>query len=130
MNPDQLDLARRLAAHPRFEWRSGMRAMYDPAPFCYGTDRIDEDGWRPDHCDYIGRPDGWPDAKREAWPDLTDAATGGVLLDVLRPGYLEYFPEEHIWLTRKKPAPDAPYHVGKALAEACARALLAEWGEG
>lgn len=131
MNPEQLDLARRLAAHPRFQWRRGMAALYDPAPYCHGADRIDEDGWRPEHCDYIALPNGWPDAKREAWPDLTDAATGGVLWGMAgmpgvgpcRAGMVTVSQ----WTRGEKPRL-LPYD-GATLAEACARALLAEWGE-
>lgn len=126
MNPDQLDLARRLAARTQFKQLMFYRE--DGGKAVAASDHESGLGrgvpLLQDHNHKLGQP------PSSDWiPDLTDAATGGVLLDMLRPGYLEYFPEEHIWLTRKKPAPDAPYHAGKALAEACARALLAEWGD-
>lgn len=137
MNPDQLDLARRLAAHPRFDWLRGMAAIESPPPPSTNCQPGDT-AWRildesPDLVAVTSELDiheapHMPSAFAMAIPDLTDAATGGVLLDMLRPGHLEYFPEEHVWLTRKKSVLNVPYHAGKTLAEACARALLAEWG--
>lgn len=127
MNDEQLDLARRLAAHPRFQWRRGAQPVYEPAPFVWGRlDRVEEDGWNPQHCDDIALPDGWPDAKREAYPDLTDAATGGVLLDVLGPGWTVI---TRIGKVDAHPTGCAgpPGVSGATVAEACARALLAEW---
>ena len=130
MNDEQKELARRLAAHPRWVWRRGVQPEYSLAPFVWRCERVEEDGWNPQHCDDIALPDGWPGAKREAWPDLTDAATGGVLLDMLGAGrcvvrdrYLDGVGDE--WTVGRG------NHGGRGttLAEACARALLAEWGE-
>lgn len=63
MDADLVELARRLVAHPRWEWRRGAIAQ----------------GRR-------GLPDAWFRVIGE-WsedpPDLTDAATGGVLLGML-----------------------------------------------
>ena len=61
-------------------------------------------------------------------PDLTDAATGGVLLDMLGDGWLAV--RARGWGVYKPGSPiNPPRHHGATLAEACARALLAEWGE-
>lgn len=121
MTDEQRDLARRLAAHPRWVWRRGVLALFEPAPYCYGELRIEEDGWTPTWCDDIAQPNGWPDVKRVAWPDLTDAATGGVLWEMA--GRLE--------VTATKESVRVGLHdaTGSTLAEACARALLAEWGD-
>ena len=132
MTPDQLDLARRLAAHPRFVWRRGAQPVYEPAPFVWGRlDRVEEDGWNPQHCDYIALPNGWPDAKREAYPDLTDAATGGVLLDMVRALFVEVemsMNKDGFGLNCWRSFGRLVGFTGATLAEACARALLAEWG--
>lgn len=61
-------------------------------------------------------------------PDLTDAATGGVLLDMLGDGWLAV--RARGWGVHKPGSPiSPPRHHGETLAEACARALLAEWGD-
>ena len=61
-------------------------------------------------------------------PDLTDAATGGVLLDMLGDGWLAVCARG--WGVHKPGSPiSPPRHHGETLAEACARALLAEWNE-
>lgn len=140
MNPDQLDLARRLAEHPRFEWRRGMVAI----------ESLPSGNWQPgdyewrilvgvphvaavtsEHC--IHEAPYMPAAFAKACPDLTDAATGGVLLDMLGDGWNT---ERYLagtgasaWTARKRGSWDHPTHNGLTLAEACARALLAEWGE-
>ena len=137
MNDEQRDLARRLAAHPRFEWRDGMAALEDPP----------SSNWQPGDREWriiTGAPDlsavtaegdvheapYMPSTFARAVPDLTDAATGGVLLDMLGAGrcvvrdrYLDGVGDE--WTVGRG------NHGGRGttLAEACARALLAEWGE-
>jgi len=83
MNEEQTKLAKQLAAHPRFEWRAGMRPVFIPSPFVWSIDRVAEDGWRPSSCDDIQLDGGYPDGKREAWPDLRDDATAGCLLVML-----------------------------------------------
>lgn len=68
-------------------------------------------------------------------PDLTDDSTGGILLGMLGPGYLTECAEKArgcVWSVRLRGyilKEAAVVHVGGTLAEACARALLAEWGE-
>lgn len=136
MNDEQKELARRLAAHPRWVWRRGVLPVYECAPYVWRHERVEEDGWNPQYCDDIAMPNGWPDAKREAWPDLTDAATGGVLAGMLGPGWVFECCTSSGGATKWKAylrgyilAKDAAVHCGATLAEACARALLAKWGE-
>lgn len=110
MNDEQKELARRLARC----------SQYKPEPVT---------------ADYTRRLCGTRvvrDVDGALIPDLTDAATGGVLLDMLGPGWGS---------TRDRRVADLPesfrvYPVGAGsawsgdtLAEACARALLAKWGE-
>lgn len=82
MNEQQLIVARELADHLNFTWRKGLLPVYECAPYVWRHERVEEDGWNPQYCDDIAMPDGWPDVKREAWPDLTDAGTGGVLWEM------------------------------------------------
>ena len=141
MNPDQLDLARRLAAHPRFEWRRGMAAL-ESSPS--GNWQPGDYEWRilsgaPDLAAVTSEHDiheapYMPSAFGRAYPDLTDAATGGVLLHILGPGYeLAHYSRPtgtmSLWVVKLRGRPDAIQYAGCTLAEACARALLAEWGE-
>lgn len=136
MNTEQLDLARRLAAHPRFEWCAGMLALENPS----------SGHWQPG--DYVwrivtGAPDVMallsegdvheapymPSSFLEAVPDLTDDATGGVLLVVLGGGLVLYRSALYpLWSARRNDGKSIE-HLGSTLAEVCARALLAEWGE-
>lgn len=69
------DLARRLVAHPRWEWWAGMRATW---PDDSRPSRRCEHGWASDY------------SAKERWhtddgatPDITDDATAGVLLGLL-----------------------------------------------
>lgn len=123
MNPDQLDLARRLAAHPRFELRAGMRLLsdvVDPAIVVSVSDGwvlfvIDDETLRLER-----------DAATEEgdYLDLTDAATGGVLWEMAgRP----LVGPKGDGVTVAKSEPRFTPHDGATLAEACARALLAKW---
>lgn len=120
MATELVELARQLAAHPKWEWRSGMS---------------DGTGYR-----YLVH------SKRGVWitppvelPDLADFATCGCLLEMLaaelpdpnevalegRPGcswlvsILEFKPEESVC---------ERVHCGTTPGEALARALLAVWG--
>lgn len=114
MSPADLDLARELAAHPRWEWRAGMRIVsrFDGALL-----------WRRAEGDLAIHPD-WG---TEPVPDLHDptGATAGVLLAMLR----EATPDVVVsvvyaggWLC------DPGEHEGPTLGVAVARALLAAWG--
>ena len=137
MTPAQLDLARQLAALPGFRWGAGMLAR-DPAHDYRSVRVLGAADWahsegvmRPTRTgftvDYQMRQGGPPPLPSRAWlPDLTDDATGGVLLG---------------WLAGMKLRPTAGRHsdgrwdvgldfdstwpTGTTLAEACARALVA-----
>lgn len=146
MNEEQLRLARELAGHPKFKWQAGMLAR----------ERSPTGNWQPG--DYEWRiVDGEPDLSAVtsegdlheapnmpvgfvwAHPDLTDDATGGVLLGMLDDGHVAMGPEkvqrgsapaERLWIVKTYVAPGAlgaPYCLGVTLAEACARVLLAVW---
>jgi len=129
MNPEATDLARRLCAHPRFEWASGM---------------LDSGGWR---VLYVDPDDGLPRVAMEseqAWsaegpPDLDDAATAGVLLAMLGPCWVvsagSVHSEDRFVI---EPATDrglGQIEYGEVvlcaptLGEALALALLAVWGD-
>ena len=111
------DLARTLAAHPRFRWAAGMRAV----------------GRR-------GLPDAWMRVEEplarlsgewaQATPDLADAATAGVLLDMLA----DAMPLRAVQVVRERPNLGTPYrwwvesYTGSVLGEAAGLALLALWG--
>lgn len=142
MNDEQRDLARRLAAHPRWVWRRGVLALEDPL----------SGNWQPGDREWriiTGAPDVsavtseneihetpyMPSAFARAVPDLTDAATGGVLLDMLdytRFGWLVTIGVKHgvrRWAVYERGDAEPGMGWCPTLAEACARALLAEWGE-
>jgi hypothetical protein len=129
MNDEQMKVARELAGHSRFEWRAGMKpCAAELALFVWKLDRVEEDGWNPQHCDDIALPQGWPDAKREAWPDLTDDATGGVLLGMLGDWWAVRIVKGGV--TVRPSGQGERSHLsrsGATLAEACARVLLAAW---
>lgn len=127
------DFARRLASHPRWEWRAGMLAV---APRPYPLD------------DVISRCDGgrgWA-AYPGSIPDLIDPATAGVLLAMLDEAV------EHANIETERTTPDQTsepccdwtvrvcqwngadwdsLHIETAptLGEACARALIEVWHE-
>lgn len=112
MNPDQLDLARRLAASDEFVNRA--------APIHPGRSRS-LDGMK-----VILASDAPGSA---AIPDLTDDATGGVLLGMLGGGWISYRSVTRASWSVRLAGGESPEYLGTSLAEACARALLAEWGE-
>ena len=127
MNDEQLDLARRLAAHPRFELRAGMRLLDHETPWVVLSVRDGRVTFAMDEVTDLPINLALSSGDRL---DLTDAATGGVLLDMLGSGYLveRFSPEVGVpWSVRRYDFDDGPFYVGKSLAEACARALLAEW---
>lgn len=116
MSPADLDLARELAAHPRWEWRAGMRIVsrFDGALL-----------WRRAEGDLAIHPD-WG---TEPVPDLDDPATAGVLLAMLPPGRWtwETMGGRHAVWNTDDIRPDRVSR-GPTLASAAARALLAAWG--
>lgn len=122
------DLARRLAAHPRWEWRAGM--------VCNAHRLVDRDGLGiivDGGVPYLPVAPRWvtieghspPDAR----PDLTDPATAGVLLAMLA----EAVTSSTSMLVRDSRGWHADdgsqWHGGDCIGEAVARALLAVWGE-
>lgn len=72
----------------RFQWRPGMR-LYKTGGWCAENGDIADKGY------FVRVPEllpngGYPDA----WPDLTDAATRGALLSLVR----ESWSDDHAWL--------------------------------
>lgn len=126
MNPEQIDLARKLVACPEWRWAPGMLAL---AP---------EEGhrWRKTHRGWDGEPSGWCAGEALpflAVPDLTDAATAGRLLAMLPPDTVVSGPcgDDDTWdVTPGAYSAGAMRREGRGatLGEACARALLVRWG--
>lgn len=111
MNDEQRDLARRLADAIRYRQRP------PEAPQI----------WRRSRMKCVRDKDG------ALVPDLTDAATGGVLLDMLGPGWVARCDSgsggERVWSVWDAAKRESVTTPDATLALACARALLAEWGE-
>lgn len=129
MNDEQIKLAKELATHPRWVWRAGVQPCATKlAPYVWGKlGRVEEDGWVPQYCDDIALPEGWPYARREAWPDLTDDATGGVLWAMVgKPRVAWYSGLGERGACRVRDDGGREFD-GTTLAEACARLLLAQW---
>jgi len=76
MNEAQITHARRALACPRWRWMAGMLAYFE------------HDGRRV--C--VGMPDAW--ASTTALPDLTDPATVGCLLELVRRAHAH---PDHLW---------------------------------
>lgn len=109
MDADLIQLARQLAAHPKWEWREGMRAT---------------NGQRA-----IFRSPG----VGGVLPDLRDAATAGCLLAMLPADVNVAQHNGARWWVGVYASPSAPDRStatgsGSCLGEAAARALLACWG--
>lgn len=151
MTPAQLDLARQLAALPGFRWDDGMltHTTHDAGlPCCdAGTPiRVQDDGINslvvegyfgaivpdvshrhPDFAAIMERHEASiTAAEANALPDLTDDATGGVLLGWLAGMDLRPTAERHSdgWWDVGLDF-DSTWPTGATLAEACARALVA-----
>lgn len=134
------DLARTLAAHPRWEWRPGMAVLPDaanpPARMVYRDDTEGHTFAVAERVQMFGHDPGvnaWSDDayNGEEVPDLDDDATAGVLLGMLAP----------LGLTCVSPGVTGGWYVemegdplfearafGDTLGEAIACALLAVWG--
>ena len=134
MTPEQTEVARALVALPGWEWRAGMLTLPDPAnPIAslacqhLGADRLRVlNEW--DANGPCGAPEGW-------LPDLTDAGTGGVLLEMLG---ADPWLKLTVWRAPKAwglwsvglgGRPHESPFTGSTLAEAVARALLATEGD-
>jgi hypothetical protein len=106
MSDDDADAAQMLAAHPRFAWRDGMRDQK-------GVRVVDTDLWAP-----------------SAPPDLADAATAGVLVQMLaETGRLtDIVVVGDEWAVAVDL--DGPYGLaGSTMGEAAAWALLQVWDD-
>lgn len=144
------DLARRLAAHPRFEWRVGMLAVWN-------HDETDNDRpmvWRCSlkhsqwhqspyvSCGPLGA--GHLVDNPDSYPVLTDSATAGVLLGMLLTAIEERGGRGIMRMDSGKPwiivnaaqedpvdpwGPVIASAKADTLGEAVARALLAVWGD-
>lgn len=128
MNDEQRELARRMAAHPRFELRAGMLLISgdEHTPVARVLDIGDKWVWFAcggsigpcEPSEAIGEGD---------HPDLTDAATGGVLLDMLGPGWTVITRSGKVD-AHPTGCAGPPAVSGATMAEACARLMLAKWG--
>lgn len=129
MTPDQEALARRLAEHPEFRLACGMRvkALLADGSIATWDAVVVEQGavtraWWTDiqHCRQHTRD-------HYLIPDLTDAATGGVLLAMLAAG--EVAVAEYTGSCWQVSHPQSEFLMaeGATLGEAVARALLSVW---
>lgn len=80
MTPEQKELARRFVACKRWRWMPGMLARYIDGHAWHRLTDGDGHGYPFRHC---------PPNPREAWPDLTDPATLGCILALVREAWLE-----------------------------------------
>ena len=125
VTPALVDLARALVALPGWRWRAGM---------------LDTQGARVRDCGLFDLPDDWDPAEyarlgHQRLPDLTDDATGGVLLTAvfrLQPDAtlgFDAFAGQLVLGGVLRPVavlrPGTPTTRGTTLAEAAARALVA-----
>ena len=125
MTPTQTATARKLATLPGFAWSAGMRVVMadleKPKPTrVVGADPFvaaHEGEWSAIPCTgTVGRD----------VPDLADAATGGVLLVVLGPGWAGYQRQDGTcWEAVKMHDHGSAYYSGTTLAEASAKAHIA-----
>ncbi len=106
MDKEQTEIARLLTELDGFEWAAGMSYHLDGRrQRMHGND-----------------PSAW--LVSFGYPDLTDAATGGILLGALGPCQVVRHCEYPGWAVKEIGSKQA-YHLGETLAEACARALIA-----
>lgn len=132
MTKTELDLARRLAAHSKWRWMAGMRAVHDSDPRSY---RLVFGAWALDD----GPRFRSPMPTEGMTPDLSDAATQGCLWVMLREA------TNHLVRIETGGGDDIGAHVERlqrlndaddtietssdsgSIGEAPARALLAAW---
>ena len=119
-----IDVARYLCAHSRWQWRSGMLARGGgwglTGPWA---------SWRSDQPERLGS--GGPPYVDNAYPDLDDPATAGVLLGMLGEALevVSVGREDGIWFAGDGHYTHRKVHeCGPTLGVAVARALLAVWG--
>jgi len=114
--PEQIELARALVGLDGFVWSAGMRGCHGQMS---GADNYGSDEGRVPE---IARGSVYAPAYVFRWlPDLTDAATGGILLDALGSGAKASCGEIQ-WVVIYYG--DGPW-FGPTLAHACAAALVA-----
>ncbi|MCB9678740.1 MAG: hypothetical protein H6737_26795 [Alphaproteobacteria bacterium] len=108
------DPARWLARHPRFRWKDGMLDRLGA--------RLVLDAWKHPS---IEAPTG------ENGPNLSDPATGGVLLSILdEEGLLtDVVRDQGGWIVAIRTPEGIEGYFADTLGEAAAWALLAGWGE-
>jgi hypothetical protein len=75
MTPKHKDLAKRFVKCERWKWMPGMLARYSDGEAWHRLTDGDGHGYPFRHC---------PPNPREAWPDLTDPATLGCILALVR----------------------------------------------
>lgn len=117
-----IDVAQNLCAHPRWQWRAGMLAR-GGGWGCFS--RTPWASWRSDQPERLGS--GGPPYVDNAYPDLDDAATAGVLLGILAEAcrvHPTVTPRVDGGLSVGAMGSD---HLGPTLGVAAARALLAVW---
>lgn len=120
-----IDLARKLAAHPRWRWAIRMGAVVEGRIGLQSTRQtvtvlaVDDDGRGYDTSGCL---------PADAVPDLDDAATAGILLGML----VAAMPLRTVVVVREMGGPNsgmwwAELWLGTTAGEALARALLAAW---
>jgi hypothetical protein len=106
MNQELTEIARQLTELEGFEWAAGMAYHLDGRrQRMHGND-----------------PSAW--LVSFGYPDHTDAATGGILLEALGPGWAVVNAGGY-WGVQDVRAKPLVWHTAETLAEACARALIA-----
>jgi len=123
VSPAQVKLARALVALPSWRWEVGMLARGSG----YGRSGPWGTPWLTDLAERV--TGGGPPHADNAYPDLTDAATGGVLLGMLpvvgtTVDWWDVLEGDTIVVYCRVCIGDGLY-VGSTIGEACARALLA-----
>lgn len=95
MTPSQIELARKLVGHGRWEWRAGIRETQD-SRFMRVDEHTGEEVWSvSERAGVPGVSYIWPSHRAHYLPDLTDDATAGVLLGMWRE--VECYPEDGVW---------------------------------
>ena len=135
MTPEQIDLARALAGVEGFVWSAGMRGwglLYWKRDTASYKGKIDVMEGKP--CVIVKRSLGRGTCEaiffKEVFPDLNDAATGGVLIEALGWDAKLYTPSavENTWVLFVFVGEDDERMTkfeGPTLAHACAAALVA-----
>jgi hypothetical protein len=139
----ETELSRKLAGHAKWKWMAGMCVLpFDDASDYYRLDGIrltDETEWSGSFYDNgrvarIRVVNSEDDMVRGEAPDLSDPATQGCLIAMLREAYpfgsVEWDddPEHGLVMMYYPPPRGTEYHSEATIGAALARALLAAWG--